>query len=130
MYRLPRPKWRQARPRPAGSTRHSPLTAEDRRLIEEWRLARVRDQMNDALEYIQAESIHCGANPHMVQLASERIKRNLLSEWAKDILFGHCECPPDGTEQFLETEFGVANARPSRKGPALVGVVVDLPAKQ
>lgn len=131
MDSTPRPQWR-ATPRPPLPTRNKGFNRsgadEESRLVDEWRLARVQHRMDDALEYMRVELLGCSVGSEVVHQVAKRIKRNLLSEWAKDVLYSCCEChPPNGVEQFLETEFDVLRPRSPREGSSLVAIAVELP---
>jgi hypothetical protein len=88
--------------------RHDRAGTNARRLADEQRLADIGHRMDYAVEYIRAASVGCGVSAETAAQLAEKLEKNLLSKWAKDLLYGCCEClPPDGAEDFLEVRFGV-----------------------
>lgn len=125
MESTPRPVWRKL-PRPVFGRRHE-QTDEDHQRLDDWRLVSVDTRMDDALAYLQAELVSCGVDPAVILQIAERVKVHLLAEWAKDLLYGCCEClPPAATDKFLWAKFGVQiESRPINDATTIVAVAKD-----
>jgi hypothetical protein len=96
---------RRVRPRPLDHERARD-EVEDQ-LLDEWQIGNVEDLVDDSVQYIQEELESLGISQQKLSEITERIKNNILSVWARQSLYGCCEClEPNGTNKFLARKFG------------------------